>query len=336
MKKIFVFLIFCLFLLNGCIKESSSPDDMFSVSGYVYHKGQPATDVTASIDEKFNYTVQTNNSGYFKINDVTQGDHQLKLYKSFNDTMQNQDAFSERTYDLSVNNDVNFDYLRLPRTVKLYDPIIINADTIQIIWSPSDVNDFREYKIFRHNTSGLDENTGTLTHVSTSIDDTIFLDKTVNEPRDYFYRVYVMNDYGRLGGSNIVSYTRNPTVFRIKVNYTGSYTVSFTNRIFVGVSFNTPTLDLQDEGSLVQNNSVVTVPPWYNNSYLGPYFIGGFLDITGNHQGSSIIPSGCPVFYHDGINPFGPQGLNNATPVYLKKGEINEIDITFDDTYLSP
>ena len=334
MKNKLLYLIFSFLIFNSCTKESSEPEGMFSVSGFVYLNSQPVIGAIASIDEKTNYTTQTDENGYFKINDVTKGDHQLKLYKSFNDTSQNQDAFSERNYDLAVNNDLTLNNLKIPKAVKLYEPVIINADTLQINWSSSDAEDFREYKIFRHNNSGLDENTGTLTHVSTSIDDTVFFDKNVDEPGDYFYRVYVMNEYGRLGGSNIVSYTRNPTIFRIRINYTGSYTINDTNKLFVGVSL-TPG-ELHDDGILSQNNSFFDAPiHWYGNS-LGPYFVGGFLDITGNYQGSSIIPSGCPAFIYNGINPFDSVAINNATPVYLNKGEINEIIITFDDSYISP
>jgi len=207
MKNIYFILTFCFLFMNSCSEMSSDPDNLFSVSGYVFYNDLPAVDITASIDDKANYTVQTNESGHFEINDVTEGNHQLKLYKLFDDTSHYAYSFSERSYDLSVNNDVNLDYLKLPKAVRLYEPVIINANTIQIIWSPSDVDDFREYKIFRHNTSGLDETTGELVHISTSINDTTYIDNNLHTLSTFYYRVYVMNDYGRLGGSNIVSAT---------------------------------------------------------------------------------------------------------------------------------
>ena len=72
-------------------------------------------------------------------------------------------------------------------------------------WTATDAVDFREYKIYQHETSGLDETTGTLIHVSTGIDDTVFTAVSLVPFNTYYFRVYVMNEYGKLGGSNIVS-----------------------------------------------------------------------------------------------------------------------------------
>jgi len=51
----------------------------------------------------------------------------------------------------------------------------------------------------------LDETTGELIFVSIAKSDTIFIDSNLYSNKQYFYRVYQMNDLGRLGGSNIVS-----------------------------------------------------------------------------------------------------------------------------------
>jgi len=77
------------------------------------------------------------------------------------------------------------------------------------------LNNFYEYKIYRHYHTGLDENTGTLIHVSTSADDTIFndigtdLEYGLTPATTYYYRVYINNNFGRLGGSNIIGVTTN-------------------------------------------------------------------------------------------------------------------------------
>jgi len=67
----------------------------------------------------------------------------------------------------------------------------------------SDADDFREYKLYRHSTSGFDESTGELLHISTFRNDTSFTD-SIPHSSTYYYRLYQMNEYGRLGGSNIV------------------------------------------------------------------------------------------------------------------------------------
>ena len=51
----------------------------------------------------------------------------------------------------------------------------------------------------------MDETTGTLIYVATAITDTSFVDTDLFESTTYYYRVYVMNEFGRLGGSNINS-----------------------------------------------------------------------------------------------------------------------------------
>jgi len=86
-------------------------------------------------------------------------------------------------------------------------------------WNKTDALDFREYKLYRHTTSGLDETTGTLVHVATSILDTSFIDTDLQPFKNYFYRVYIMNDYGRLGGSNIV----NDTTKQINIIWNGDF-----------------------------------------------------------------------------------------------------------------
>jgi len=51
----------------------------------------------------------------------------------------------------------------------------------------------------------LDETTGTLIHVATSIADTVFQVDDLQPLSTYYFRVFVLNQFGLLGGSNIVS-----------------------------------------------------------------------------------------------------------------------------------
>ena len=85
-------------------------------------------------------------------------------------------TFIERATDISVFADVFLDALRLPKAVFCYDPTNVSANSATISWSATDAADFREYKLFRHTTSGQDETTGELVHVATEIQDTVFTD----------------------------------------------------------------------------------------------------------------------------------------------------------------
>ena len=76
---------------------------------------------------------------------------------------------------------------------------------VALSWLRTDAADFREYKVYRRDSPGIDEIAGELIFVSTARNDATFVDTDALAGTRYYYRVYVMNDSGRLGGSNIVS-----------------------------------------------------------------------------------------------------------------------------------
>lgn len=202
-KFLCIVILICSMLIS-CEKDSTNPQLAFTVSGYVYYLEVPIENVTISIDEK---SINTNSDGFFKITGVSSGDHELKMRKNFNNLLksgENTSGFIEKTINISVYEDIELSYLKLPKAVYLYEAMDITESSAKISWSPTDAEDFREYKLYRHSTSGLDETTGTLVHISTSLTDTSFVDNQLNPFQFYYYRVYVMNEYGRIGGSNII------------------------------------------------------------------------------------------------------------------------------------
>ena len=200
----------CPTILIGSIFFSCANEDatIFTVSGYVYYLGEPIADVAVSIDDQYNWTVRTDADGFFNISSVSSGEHQLNMKKTLvgpQNTANDISSFTERTMNISVQEDLELNYLKLPKAVLLHEPTDITESRAFISWSPTDDEEFREYKLYRHHSSGLDETTGTLVHVSTFLSDTSFSDEQLNSFQNYFYRVYVMNEYGRIGGSNIVT-----------------------------------------------------------------------------------------------------------------------------------
>lgn len=334
-----------LVALVKCGDPGSSPRDGYSVSGAVYHLGSPAAGITVSIDNDVSLTVVTDVSGTFRITEVPAGDHELNLYKSFSTLEKNQvnasdSSFSIRTYNIEVTDDLDLDNLMLPRPVSLLEPII--DSTVVIKWTPTDAEDFREYKIYRHTSSGLDETTGTLVHVSTSPLDTSFSENTLElEPDTYYYRVFVMNEFGRLGGSNIRDLTIAETVLKITVNYQGQYSVSAQYPLYVGVTSHPCYHECQDEGQLWANNSSleIDVPEWFAGgvarSVYGPYYVSSFLDISGSHQGAHLLPDGCPYIVYSGIDPLVAASQCHATPVYVPRGTTVEVVVEYDDSFLT-
>ncbi|MCK9282081.1 MAG: carbohydrate binding domain-containing protein, partial [Melioribacteraceae bacterium] len=141
-------------------------------------------------------------NGNFLISNVPKATYDLKIQKTFIDG-----SYLSTTSSLDVNNDIYLSSLQLPNGVILYKAKNVSASQAIISWSPTNANDFREYKLFRHISSGIDENTGTLVHVSTAIADTTFTDTNLEPLKNYYYRIYLMNEYGKLGGSNIIGIT---------------------------------------------------------------------------------------------------------------------------------
>ena len=189
----------------SCTNEEAT---IFTVSGQVYYLGEPIEDVAVSIDDQYNWTVQTDADGFFNISSVSSGEHQLNMKKNLiglQNTANDTSGFTEKTINISVHEDLELSYLKLPKAVLLHEPTDVTESRAFISWSPTDDEEFREYKLFRHHSSGLDETTGTLVHVSTFLSDTSFSDEQLDPFQNYYYRVYVMNEYGRIGGSNIVS-----------------------------------------------------------------------------------------------------------------------------------
>ncbi len=196
-----ILIIITLFVFS-CSQELTSPIGDFDVSGRVLSKGVSVENALVKLDDAKEIKTTTDKDGYFKLLNVPKGNYELTVSKNTVDG-----SFSERTTSIAVDSDLNLDNLTLPKGIKVYEPNDITDKSLELSWSPTDAADFREYKVYQHNTSGLDETTGTLIHVSTSINDTVFHVPDLTPVEEYFFRVYVMNDYGRLGGSNIVSTT---------------------------------------------------------------------------------------------------------------------------------
>jgi hypothetical protein len=200
--KYYMSLLFLLVVFISCSEDSVSSNELFEVSGILVQDGTPLSSAKVVIDNKVNWEVLSKSDGSFTINNVSKGDHNLAISHYNNDG-----SYIELNREIAVYDNLYLDALVLPNSIYLFSPYEINHNSMKISWAKSDASDFREYKLFRHSSSGLDETTGELIHVATSISDTTFLNEDLDQFTEYFYRVYVMNNYGRLGGSNIVSAT---------------------------------------------------------------------------------------------------------------------------------
>lgn len=214
MKK-FLFYIFTICAILSC-----TDNGLYSVSGQILLGDVPISDAIISIDNNSNWNTTTDKNGNYIIKGISSGKHNLSIRYSHkavsitkSNTGKNQvktsnndsTSYVEINKEISVYQDLVLASLKLPKPVIMFPIIGTTESSIEIKWSTTDAEDFREYKLYRHTTSGLDETTGELVHVSTSKNDTMFVDSKLSPLTNYYYRIYIMNDYGKLGGSNILS-----------------------------------------------------------------------------------------------------------------------------------
>jgi hypothetical protein len=194
----FAAILFLLLLIFSYGCTDNDPGDGYTVSGRVLLAGEPVGNALVSVGGLIE--TQTMADGTFKLLSVPRGNHAMNIMKSVE-----SGAFIERKLLIAVDGNTDLSDQALPAPILLEDPAEVTDQTMLLAWNRSGEPDFREYKLYRHNSSGLDESTGDLVHVSTTRQDTTFTVAGLDPLTDYYFRVYVMNDIGRLGGSNIVS-----------------------------------------------------------------------------------------------------------------------------------
>jgi hypothetical protein len=329
-------LIFCITNLYfaSCNKNTTEPTVNNSVSGTIISNGVPVPQATVSLNKRVDLTTESDSTGHFSILNVPNGDYTLTVQK--NNT---NGSFQEKTSYITVNNDIILQAFLLPRAVKLELPNNIAGTSMSIYWNPTDANDFREYKLYRHLSSGLDENTGTLIHVSTTIDDTLFEDKSLNPITQYYYRVFVMNEYGRLGGSNIVSaktsninYVKNGG-FEDKNNFLNWWSLGYQPWDSVTI-----TDSIQKEGNY---SLLLTSQPFseYGVSGERARLFSGFMDLDEGDYKISFwvrvegIPESVSSYnwytFMGSDNYVAGIANNNQFPIGVKEGSINENEWTY-------
>ncbi|WP_149273767.1 fibronectin type III domain-containing protein [Pareuzebyella sediminis] len=199
MKKM-LFLLFVFSLTINCTMEEAE-NEQYSVSGLLTNGIFPVTDATVDIDNLVQYRVKSDADGFFKIDNIPEGTHEL----NYGITIENG-SFSTMSETINITSDLSLNALMLPDPVILDNPTIqrdLQSNEVNLSWNKYTGEDFREYKVYQHSSSGLDETTGELLHVATSLNDTLFT-TTLPHSSETYFRVFVRDDFGLLGGSNIV------------------------------------------------------------------------------------------------------------------------------------
>ena len=211
--KIFLIVLLTMTILS-CKKSSttgSTTDEAIGskkVSGTLVVDGSPLVGASVRIDEVLNWKTMTDSIGNFEIDNVTPGTHTFNASKTLN----NGETVKQSTQIEVGNTNTALGEIQLPKPSHLesLDSNSITTEGIELLWNRSEDSDYREYKLYRKTDAGLDENTGQLIYVSTDISDTVYVDNSYTAGLKYFFRVFTLSAYGKLGGSNLVS-LKTPT-----------------------------------------------------------------------------------------------------------------------------
>lgn len=194
----------CLFLLIFMFSCSSSTEsDNFSIRGVLFVQDEPLSNANVQIDENLNWKTTTDEFGEFEVQGVTDGEHILRASK-----VEDNDQIVSIESSVNINQSTtDLGEIRLPLPPFMYDIDSVNTthEKVPLRWSLANDPEFREYKVYRRDNPGLDEDTGELIFVSTSREDTTFIDTPSSSGITYYYRVYVLSAFGKLGGSNLVN-----------------------------------------------------------------------------------------------------------------------------------
>ncbi len=199
-------LLICCLLATGCGDPTEvvepNPLDEGTVVGQLVFQGETAASVPLELG---GVQTTTDSSGRFEFRNIEDGDHDLSAMLELGDA-----GFVARTWPITVDGSLSLGEVTLPEPVNV-EQADVTTGTVSLAWSASEDEGFREYKIYVHNSTALDETTGTLLHVATGADQTTFTHTGMDEPLSsnttYYYRVYVMDESGLLGGSNILEAT---------------------------------------------------------------------------------------------------------------------------------
>ena len=210
MTKIHSFTILLLAATIISCRNSTPTDSQAGtnkVSGKLVVDGKPLDAAVVQIDEVLNWKSATDSSGHFEIQNVASGTHTFYASK----TLSTGEVVKQTAQIQVGNTNLELGEIPLPRPSHLesLDSSSVTSNGIQLRWSQSNDADFREYKVYRKTEAGLDETTGDLIYIATSISDTQYVDNTYTGGLTYFYRVFILSAYGKMGGSNVVS-TKTP------------------------------------------------------------------------------------------------------------------------------
>ncbi|HPG39217.1 MAG TPA: hypothetical protein PLI87_07415 [bacterium] len=197
--------IILVLICVGCHKHINDPmkgNGAFELSGILFCNHHPLVGAQVSIAENDKFTATSTDSGTFVMHDLPQGNYTLQIDKTFNDN-----AFLQVTRTVTIKGDLALDTLYLPLAPRLYQVAENRQNSVSLRWNVTDATDFKSYRLYRHNSDTISDESGDLVYTGTALTDTTFQDTTLQSATTYYYRLYTFTAQGKIGGSNVLTAT---------------------------------------------------------------------------------------------------------------------------------
>lgn len=197
MKKIYIVTFLSAMFLASCGKKennSTAPEVSATVQGRIAVAGEAISFASIKMDNEPKWNVNTGQTGTFQFYGVPNGGHTITV-SSFLVSGGNV----TKTIPIEVkygNVDLGTVVLSGPPNIAALDSTS-RANSVVIKWNALKDAEFKEYSVYRKNTSSVDEASSELIFHSTSVKDTVFSDSYASGVTKY-YRVYARTASGSI------------------------------------------------------------------------------------------------------------------------------------------
>jgi hypothetical protein len=197
-----ILFLFLMLIFSSCKNLSSDPKQLGTdkITGKVTIDGILVTDVNIKVDDVANWQTKTDANGNFRISTLTDGQHTLYVEKD----LSSGEVISYQTTINLTQSETDFGNIDFSKPVKISNSgLTISA--IPLSWEKSTSTIFKEYKVYRHEGAGVDNNIGELVFSTPAKSDTQFTDYKFINGTQYSYRVYIVSGDQKLSGSNAIT-----------------------------------------------------------------------------------------------------------------------------------
>lgn len=200
-------------LLVGCLFQTT----ILNIEGRIFYKGEPAAECIVQFDSSSVYSDITDENGYYRIDGLINGNHDVYIYKNLDSNM---------CVGLSKKIRIGAHTTAL-NEIELYEPLKLiefkrdetKNEKLKLHWHIENKDNIVGYKIISNKNVFLDEANGRVVFESTNPNDSVCYDYGFNDDELSYYQLFTYFKDGKFGKSNIVSITADKVTFLINGNF---------------------------------------------------------------------------------------------------------------------